>query len=398
MIMRKITLFISLLFFLFSCEKEIDTTVVKEYSDSGNDQRIENAIGFVNETFVENSSKTKSTRSILSLQNTDTIYQIKNADDETVLKLICFKPKGYVLLHTLEDVSTPAVLFYSDNKLNKSNFNPVLTNIIDQFVVKYDEFHEVSNLKSHLKSGSSGTDPISFEDVIEEQVNSLLVNFTWHQYFPYNNFLDWYKNGLYKGHPAGCMTIALGQIIAYDKYYVDPVSKEGFDWTKMESASAAIADNYIEINLLLAKIFPEIMTSTSDAASAGVFSKAVTFMGQVGYNTEAVNLFDYAKAKVELKDNRPIYVQGVDKLGDGIKGHAFVCDGYKTVGTYMISDGVKPVDPAFKTNYIHLNWGWKESTFHEDYDGWSFAEGLNVTTTNGIHFYNDQNTMLLLKF
>ncbi|WP_461630562.1 C10 family peptidase [Labilibaculum euxinus] len=389
--MRKITLFISLLFFLFSCEKEMDTTVVNEKLDSGNDQRIENAIGFVNETFVENSSKTKNTRSILSLQNIDTIYQIKNADDETVLKLICFKPKGYVLLHTLEDVSTPAVLFYSDNKLNKSNFNPVLTNVIDQFAVKYDEFHEVSNLKSNLKSGLSGTDPISFEDVIEEQVNSLLVNFRWHQWSPYNEFLS---NSSQTGNPAGCVPIALGQIIAYNKHYVGWT----FDWTKMESESVAALDEYFELNYLLNQIFINVVKKTGPNATSATLSEARKFMTNIGYNTEIVSVFDYEKAKVELKDNRPIYVQGVDKLGDGIKGHAFVCDGYKIIGTYVINNGVKPVNPAFSTNYVHINWGWKEDTFIEGFDGWSFAEGLNVTTTNGIHFYNDQNTMLLLKF
>lgn len=300
-------------------------------------------------------------------------------------------------MHILEDVSTPAVLFYSDNKLNKSNFNPVLTNIIDQFVVKYDEFHEVSNLKSNLKSGLSGTDPISFEDVIEEQVNSLLVNFRWHQWYPYNNFFSWNNKPQYIGCPVGCMTIALGQIIAYDKYYVDTVSQASFDWTKMESASAAVADNYMEINFLLEKIYAKVITSTSTTASSGLFSKAVTFMGQVGYNTQVVNLFDYAKAKVELKDNRPIYVRGVDKLGSGTGGHAFVCDGYKTVGTYVINDGVKAIDPAFKTNYVHLNWGWRESYLPEDFDGWSFAEGLNVVNKKGIHFYNVDNKMLLLQ-
>ena len=396
MIMRKITLFISLLFFLFSCEKEIDTTVVKEYSDSGNDQRIENAIGFVNETFVENSSKTKSARNSLSLQDTDTIYQIKNNYDELVLKLVCFKPKGYVLLHTLEDISTPTVLFYSDNKLDKKKLNPVLTNIIDQFVVKYDEFNEVSNLESNLKSGLSGTDPISFENIIEEQVNSLLVNFKWHQWYPYNKYLDWYENMKYKGHPSGCMTIALGQIIAYNKHYIDPISQRGFDWKKMETVNAATADNYMEINLMLENIFDKIKTSTSTVSTAGVFSKGLSFMGNVGYNTTVVNIFDYKKAKIELKAKRPIYVQGVDKLGSGLKGHAFVCDGYKTVGTYVIRNGVKPTNPAYRTNYVHINWGWKESNLHENFDGWSFAEGLNVVNKKGIHFYNVDNKMLLL--
>lgn len=51
--MRKILLFVSLLLFLFSCEKEIDTSVPKEKNDYSKDQCVETAIDFVNETFVE---------------------------------------------------------------------------------------------------------------------------------------------------------------------------------------------------------------------------------------------------------------------------------------------------------------------------------------------------------
>jgi len=313
-----------------------------------------------------------------------------------VLKLVSFRPKGYVLIHTLEDISTPTVLFYSGNKLNKDRLNPVLSNIIDQFVLKYDKFNKVSNLKSNLKSGSSETDPISFENVIEEPINSLLVNYRWHQRYPYNQFLDWYNNGLYKGNPVGCMSIALGEIIAYNKHYSDPSITKVFDWEKMKSTNAP-ADHYMEINELLEKIFPMVMSNTSSSATSGVFSKAESFMKQIGYNTQVVNMFDYGKAKSELKANRPIYIRGVDKMGNGTGGHAFVCDGHKSVSTYMINNGVKPQSPAFITNYIHLNWGWKESTFHEDFDGWSFVEGLNVTTKKGIHFYNVDNKMLLLK-
>lgn len=123
------------------------------------------------------------------MQDTDIIYQIKNADAEVVLRGISFKPKGYVLIHTLENISTPSVLFYSDNKLDENNFNPALANIIEKFIGKQNEFYEVSNLQSSLKS-SNGTDPISFQDFIEEQVNSLLVNHRWHQSTPYNTFLN----------------------------------------------------------------------------------------------------------------------------------------------------------------------------------------------------------------
>lgn len=289
-------------------------------------------------------------------------------------------------------ISTPSVLFYSDNKLDENNFNPALANIIEKFIGKQNEFYEVSNLQSRLKS-SNGVDPISFQDFIEEQVNSLLVNYRWHQWTPYNTFLN---ESVQANYPVGYVTIALGQIIAYHKHY--DYGGLTFEWEKMESESVAVLDSYFELKYFLHQVFVGVKVKAGAHSTSATFTNAKGFMTEIGYETTTTVLtFDYEKIKTELNAKRPIYVRGVDKLGEGTGGHAFICDGYKTVGTYMIENGVKPASASFKTNYVHINWGWKEDSFAEGYDGWSFAEGLNVATKKGIHFYNVDNRMLLLE-
>jgi len=383
-------LFISFLLFLFSCQEDLNTDLsLKKKKDI----KIENAVDFINKTF-EN-SRSKSSNNDISSSNIDSVLEIKNKKGEVSLKIVSFAPKGYMLLHTLDNSNLPRVLYYSDNKFNGIDHNPIVSNMITNFNEKENEFIKVSEI-GNTKSTKSQTDPVSYIDIISSKVNPLLTNFQWHQWSPYNNFLN---NGTVQNNNAvGCGPIAIGQIIAYHQHF-ENAPNCFVDWTKTSSESEAVKDGFFNINHLLENISIHIIKYSGSTGSGSTLSIIDDFMVDRGYNTfvTGTGILEFQKGKTELQNNRPLYVQGVDRLGTGLKGHAFVCDGYKTIDTHILRNGVKEKTPAFSTNYVHINWGWKEDNFMQGGDGWSFAEGLNVMTKTGMHFYNVDVDMLCLE-
>lgn len=210
-----------------------------------------------------------------------------------------------------------------------------------------------------------------------QEVEQLLGEIAWTQDSPMNDQCPRYNYGGYN-YPtyAGCVAIALGQIMRYYEYpakgagnvsyttdsYNLQVSSDlashTYDWTKilpnyvyMQSTAAERAE--------VAKLVYDVaaatqMDFTPSASNTQDFRAAQALVKHFGYDaslqlidhrfyttTEWANTF-----RAELDANRPVYVSGANVYGSNssVAGHAFVVDGYNADG------------------YFHVNWGWNGSS------------------------------------
>ena len=68
-----------------------------------------------------------------SSQKIDTTYDI-DLKGKKMLRLIIFKPSGYILISTIKDVPNPPVLFFDGGKFDEKNPNPGLLAYMEQFL------------------------------------------------------------------------------------------------------------------------------------------------------------------------------------------------------------------------------------------------------------------------
>lgn len=214
-----------------------------------------------------------------------------------------------------------------------------------------------------------------------------LLEMEWGQDAPYN--LECYtKEGARA--KAGCVAVALGQIMAYHKqpqsynghtYYWDSMPKKASEYDSSEEARSV---SYL-INDIGKAVFMDYGVDAS-----GAFDKdCPAALEQFGYTYSSYS--DYATYKVteSLENNMPVYMRGTDTRRG--KGHAWVADGYyeivSTVTYYLVSDlSIVHTDELSRTTYLHINWGW---------DGYDDAYYLAYAfKPNNIQYYSADLQMI----
>ena len=207
-------------------------------------------------------------------------------------------------------------------------------------------------------------------------VEQLLGEIAWTQDSPMNDECPYYKNGFLYPTYAGCVAIALGQIMRYYEYpaqgmgsvnyttdtYNIKVSSDlashTYDWTK-------ILPNYVYTQSTpaeraeVAKFVFDVaaatqMDFTPSASNTQDFRAAQALVKHFGYDA-SLQLIDHRfytttewanTLRAELDAQRPVYVSGANVYGSNssVAGHAFVIDGYNADG------------------FFHVNWGWNGSS------------------------------------
>lgn len=207
------------------------------------------------------------------------------------------------------------------------------------------------------------------------QEDFLLGDIAWTQDFPMNMNCPVYNYDGYN-YPtyAGCVAIAMGQIM---RYYSYPQQGTGSIAYKTDSYNLDVRTNLGDHSYDWAHILPNyIYTSPTSADNAEVarFVYDVAASVQMDFTPAASNSQDFRAAKA-LKENfgydrslqlidhsyystaewadvmrreidarRPVYVSGANVQNNQVAGHAFVVDGYNAEG------------------YFHVNWGWNGSS------------------------------------
>ena len=183
----------------------------------------------------------------------------------------------------------------------------------------------------------------------------------WGQSAPFNNLCN--------GNVAGCVAVAMAQIMYKHKYpssyswsnMLKTYQTNGYTTTQANAVAKLIRDCGISVN----------MDYGTDASSAQSCDAAWALAHKFGYNpnikTYKRNCFPQSKWEQiileELSQDRPIFYSGNNESGNS--GHAFVLDGYDGNGFY------------------HFNWGWSGSGVNPNYGNESYFKLTSLTPKVG---------------
>lgn len=225
-----------------------------------------------------------------------------------------------------------------------------------------------------------------------------IVGTYWHQRYPYNKENEPADAPDKQRYPAGCVTIAVSQIMNYHRHPAT-VSGVPIDWTLTQEKFASTENP--EIPKLIRLVNIGVKTENGPFGSSSNIVYARDFLRQNGY---AVTQYasDFASVvESEIRANRPVYMRGVQP--EASAGHAWICDGFYScvnhyaIDSYTISQTQKENFTTTPYNrelarmrsmqgniFYHMNWGWKESyvdetdpsTLHRNSVGWyrAFSE------------------------
>lgn len=218
--------------------------------------------------------------------------------------------------------------------------------------------------------------PIECYEHTEINTNGPLMSSNWHQTGGFNDALPFITcNGTNFQVFAGCVPIAMGQVMRYYEY------PNNYNWSAMPLTSWGattttanfIADIHDAIGLMYSGQPMYDCDATGVSASAN--------MGNVlknQFNYSSASWANYNRHVVEsniANYDRPVILSG----DNGTTGHMWVCDGYRRT--------IYHFDDCTGVHYLkfHMNWGWGGTN-----DGWYSFDNFNPGNTH----YNNNKKMI----
>ena len=179
----------------------------------------------------------------------------------------------------------------------------------------------------------------------------------------YNHYVNRIHNGTRCS--AGCVPVAMGQIMNYWKYPVctSRIGEKQFDWCNMADRLCHTDDGYnikkeaVSWLLFQCGQFVNIDYCSDDASSTASIEDARDALVSLGYSNEADcqvrfgyndNTW-YGRIKYNLNNRCPVLYRGRKPLST--TGHAFVCDGYNNNDEFHFNFGWR----GDKDNYFALD-------------------------------------------
>ncbi|WP_308600524.1 C10 family peptidase [uncultured Dysgonomonas sp.] len=220
-----------------------------------------------------------------------------------------------------------------------------------------------------------------------------LINTIWHQGSPYNGMCP-------NKYPAGCVAIAMAQIM---KFYKHPTK---YNWNNMPNYTGTV-----DTQTLIANIGTSVEMEYGSNGSGADYENTIIGFQSMGYNTVPSNPLvplGYKHTDVEnylLNKKQPVFMSGFrtkEWLGLIYKdGHAWVIEGakskeltltyfveYKTANGYSSLGGPTGDNPASSSGhgylYFYINWGWGAN----EGNGWFNFDNFN--SQNGNYQYKQQ--------
>ena len=164
---------------------------------------------------------------------------------------------------------------------------------------------------------------------------------------------------------AGCVPIAVGQIVYYHKY-----PEDRYDWDEMTSVySDAFEDFILDIRDLCNVEYK------SDATSA-TYDDAYNAFTELGYSASKDGTPTSEKLRTAIKAYNPVFIVGTNS--DTGKGHAWVCEGYENVAY----QGVISMLASDKYSLVSVT-----STTYSDYPVTVYPPSTLADGNYGEYFY-----------
>ena len=349
----------------------------------------------VAENFLE--SQTEGTD--FKVSGIDSIVDYKG---RTALYVFNFSPKGFVI--TSNNVCNEPIVAYSDEggfeKINKETPVALLywlsgTILFNEYI-REDESVPTEVIQSNIVNWQDNSPHVKIEIIPDrirhdylckdnnwKKVDSsqtkigVFTTTKWGQGEPYSNFTP-YKC------PAGCVAVAVGQIMKFHKH-PNNSNDPKFNWNIMPDIAWNINQQGVtNIALLLKDIGDNVnMRYTSAGSYASSIDARNALVNDYGYSSSA-HLADYNHRRVVndiVSKRSPIYMDGFaekkiyywrwwlvwwhyESYEVYSDGHAWVCDGYKKITEKKYSKGCDR-EILVTREFLYMNWGWNGW-----YNGW----------------------------
>ena len=215
---------------------------------------------------------------------------------------------------------------------------------------------------------SSSTTEVTDPWVIDNQIHAMLTT-TWHQHSPFNDCapkMRWFFWQSYKRSPAGCVPIAVSQIMAYHEY-PSRISGLNFDinWNRMKYISSiykgaptgndsiVVASIVHNVGCLCKLIYSPDWAFATPSGAKSCFEKCSykNVKGHLGH--------DEGKILGMIKNGNPVFMAAISGV---VSGHAWVVDGAiersQTTKTVNKATGAVVSSSTKKEVLFHCNWGW----------------------------------------
>jgi len=300
------------------------------------------------------------------------------------------KNGGFIIV-SAEDAMNPILGYSFENNYSEENPSPEFTWWMSGYKdqIRYAKENKLSaDAKTQAQWNEYSITKPYIKAKTDITVGPLLLT-TWDQGFPYNELCPADAAGP-GGHVyAGCVATAAGQVINYYKYPLQGSSSHCYSSTYGQLCSTYSDSTYkwnempnqlsgsnIPVASLLYQLGIAVnMDYAPDGSGAYSTSVPGALIAYFNYNgsTQIVSRSSYTQTNwenlIQQQHNLkyPLYYSGQGPSG----GHAFVCDGYKVVGS---------------TTTYHFNWGWSGSS-----DGYFSITNLNP----GGSTFNDFQSIII---
>ena len=312
----------------------------------------------------------------------------KESNEEALYIFDDSKGNGFVVLSA--DDNFPAVVGYSERGTSLTgNVNAGLEWLLGEYAAQV-EYARENNVSVVLTRGEGDDDKAPIEPLVKSK---------WDQNAPYYNNAPALKPTISNHSAAGCVAVALAQVMNYYKYpavgtgtgsatwdggtITEDLSTYPFDWNNIldtyekgqytEEQGKAVADLVYACGLA-------VNSTYARTTLAKTITDVTALCENFGYSKNLrYHYRDYVSTQAEWEDivygslsrQCPVIYAGGDESGGG---HSFVCDGYQ-------GDG-----------YFHINWGWGG-----DSDGYYLLNLLNPSdqgTGGTAAGYNDRQYVI----
>lgn len=391
---------------------------LKMHVESNSTIPVERAIENLNSFLVRHNQETKaigvgiSDVIVVSSQNVTRSNGESLPAIDSLLYLVNFENNsGYAILSADERIGAPIIAVTETGSINAQAFN-LNNRDLGNGTTSSDDFSLDLPIGNPDPSDTSIGGSQIVNDMIVEFVNGRVGNeynyvggnddtppadntspywvapiltTIWGQYFPYNLKCPAEENG--KHNPAGCVAIALGQVIAHFEAERTDVSK-AYDWQviksvgKMEYYTTEMNRNYEytnmyddtqkdEISTFIRDIGDMCCMDYDDGGSSSLPWKIDNCLQDFGFeNSDFYWGYDIDDVKTSLIRGYPVIISAAQL----IFGHTWVIDGYDT-----------HYNPDDEDNNIivHCNWGWYGKCNGFYYSGvFNLSDGAVIVDAN----------------
>jgi hypothetical protein len=246
--------------------------------------------------------------------------------------------EGYALV--VADSRIPKVLIYAEEgSLSDTSFIEPLrlyTRTIPEYIT--------NDLNRYYTGETKAAKPVTKAESVVTYYHFLPT--VWGQAYPYNAGCPTSicSPPAYNGHyPAGCVAIAIAQILAYHH------KPSSLSWSSILASTTLTANSSStlinQVGTLIANIGAAVNMSYGCNGSGAYSADAYSVFSSYGLTSAVYQQFDVSVVASSLQSGYPVYMRGVTSNDDG---HAWVCDGYKK-HIYGGGDYYE---------YLNMNWGW----------------------------------------